>query len=160
VHVAMVNRHLELNDESQHVKLYCAAAGTSDGTAYLSDEGMSSTILSNNGANRLPVPIKDFFNIVGAAPIDLLKMDIEGGEYQILTDPRFASLSIGVIALEWHNTPAYPDGAGSCRGLLTSLGYDVVDGAYSGDENGMLWAYSGTAALPTATQEGTACHTF
>lgn len=36
------------------------------------------------------------------ADIDLLKMDIEGGEWEILSDPRFAQLAPPVVVIEWH----------------------------------------------------------
>ena len=48
------------------------------------------------------VPCADLFSFVGAQRFDLIKMDIEGGEWPILTDPRLARLPARVLVMEWH----------------------------------------------------------
>ena len=87
------------------------------------------------------MPLVDFFEDVGAAPFDLLKLDIEGGEYAILGDDRFARLKPRRIALEWHTRPEVPDGRGWCVERLKGLGYQVTDGNLQHDGGGMLWAW-------------------
>ena len=149
-HVAMIERHLAMNNESQHVTLYSAAAGTRDGAAFLSDEGMSSVVSAERKSRTIPIAVKDFFSLASSTHIDILKMDIEGGEYPILMDPRFGTLSIGAVVLEWHNSPEYPQGRQLCCDLLEKLGYEVAEGAFTDPTCGMLWAYSKDAtALPS-----------
>ena len=89
----------------------------------------------------------DFFASLGAGPIDLLKMDIEGGEYELLEDPRFAALPVSRLVLEWHKTIDHPDGKAWCERRLTSLGYTVVQGKWSSEHNGLLWGFR-NAHLP------------
>jgi hypothetical protein len=42
----------------------------------------------------------DFFEPVTPGRIDLLKLDCEGGEWDILMDRRFPTLDVGAIVLE------------------------------------------------------------
>ena len=69
---------------------------------------------------------------------DLVKIDIEGGEWEILQDPRLASAR--AVVLEHH-----PDGCpgddprATARRLLGERGFDVLPGAEAADGIGMLW---------------------
>ncbi|MBA2794832.1 MAG: FkbM family methyltransferase [Thermoleophilaceae bacterium] len=72
---------------------------------------------------------------------DLLKIDIEGGEWEILADPRFADTSAIAVVLEYH--AAYtdePDARGAARGLLAEAGFETL---VSRDEGGagVIWAW-------------------
>jgi hypothetical protein len=67
-------------------------------------------------------------------------MDIEGGEYPILADPRFAELRPRMIALEWHQTPAQPDGKRWCEERLRGLGYEVSEGPFGTKKEGVIFA--------------------
>ena len=76
------------------------------------------------------------------AEADLVKIDIEGGEWPILTDPRFAQLPTPALVIDYHpaGCPA-PDPQAFIHALLDDAGYrtqeidDVPLGA------GMLWAW-------------------
>ena len=70
----------------------------------LSRQGSSSSL----GNQWDPVAVADVFRVIGTRRVDIFKMDIEGSEYAILQDGRFACLVLGVIALEWHNTRNIP----------------------------------------------------
>ncbi len=74
--------------------------------------------------------------------VALLKMDIEGGEWSILTDPRLASLGADAIVLEWHTRGCpEPDAhATACR-LLKAARYDRVKDVERGEGSGVLWAW-------------------
>jgi FkbM family methyltransferase len=73
--------------------------------------------------------------------IDWLKMDVEGGEWEILADPRFAALEIPVIALEYHpfGCPAADARAEVVR-LLGSAGYEIEPYVERSPGLGELWA--------------------
>ena len=66
------------------------------------------------------------FGVLGGMTIDLLKMDIEGGEYAILDDPRFAGLRMRWLVMECHRTAAVARPRGYCRRRLETLGYEVL----------------------------------
>jgi FkbM family methyltransferase len=73
--------------------------------------------------------------------VDLLKMDIEGGEWSILTDTRAASLQADVIVLEWHARGCpYPDPHEAAKRLVGAAGYSHVEDVEVGTYNGVLWA--------------------
>jgi hypothetical protein len=95
----------------------------------LTDQGTGSTITGKKGANTLAVPVRDLFADIGAQTFDLMKIDIEGSEFSLIEDPRFAALKQRMICLESHADPR--------RGLddfqaaqyvgdkLSKLGYEV-----------------------------------
>ena len=57
---------------------------------------------------------------------DFLKIDIEGGEWEILADTRFGELSVPVISMEYHglHCPG-PDPRSHALALLHDAGYRV-----------------------------------
>jgi FkbM family methyltransferase len=74
--------------------------------------------------------------------VDLMKMDIEGGEWSILTDPRLGELAADVVVLEWHARGCpEPDAHATAARLLRAAGYDRLEEVESGQDNGLLWAW-------------------
>jgi len=72
---------------------------------------------------------------------DLLKIDIEGGEWEILDDARFASLEPAVVVLEYHS--AYcprKDPEGIARRALESAGLESGP-SIPGDGGAVMWAW-------------------
>lgn len=79
--------------------------------------------------------------------IDLIKMDIEGGEWEILQDPRFADTKCKAIALEYHRhlCPS-ADPRTLAEQLLSGAGFKHLDIFHKEEEGfGMLWGYRETA---------------
>ena len=74
--------------------------------------------------------------------VDLLKIDIEGGEWRILSDSRLAALKARVIVMEWHErgSPS-PNPHDSAVSLLEGGGYTIVEDRLSAHrQNGVVWA--------------------
>jgi FkbM family methyltransferase len=90
----------------------------------------------------ITVPTVDFFEQVGDGA-DLIKMDCEGGEWAIMTDPRFPALRAQIIRLEWHSIHCpQPDARAEAIGLLRAGGFaNIVDADHEHDRNGVLWAW-------------------
>jgi FkbM family methyltransferase len=153
VHVASLRRNLERNGISHRVELHAAAACAHASTVQLTDDEHCSSVTTNGNVQTLSIEAVDFFATLGSAPIDLLKMDIEGGEYELLGDPRFADLRIPRLVLEWHKTTEHPNGREWCEQRLTSLGYTVVPGKWSSDQNGLLWGFRNAAHSPAKAVE-------
>jgi hypothetical protein len=67
-------------------------------------------------------------------------MDIEGGEWDLLADPRFASVSAALLFLEYHPhlCPA-PDARAHARRVLEEFGY-LVDEVFADGPVGLLRA--------------------
>jgi FkbM family methyltransferase len=91
------------------------------------------------GEEGLTVPTVDVYD--GAAA-DLFKMDIEGGEWPILTDTRLAGLATRAVVLEWHaNGCPAPDPGEHARRLLREAGFTEQHRGEECPENGLLWAW-------------------
>lgn len=83
--------------------------------------------------------MEDFFRRSDGDPIDILKMDIEGGEFALLEDERFSQVSAKLFIMEWHESDSRTRGRAWCRTRLHQLGYDVSD-IWESDDCGMLIA--------------------
>jgi hypothetical protein len=75
------------------------------------------------------------------AHADLVKIDIEGSEWDILADPRLADLGTTVVVMEWHafRSPT-PDAHDAATQLLRDAGF-TVDGIDHGYPHGTVWAW-------------------
>ena len=145
----MFERHMALNGFTPRVTLVRAAACTRAGTARLTDAEDSSALVEHDEGSTIAVAAIDFFATVGAVPVALLKMDIEGAELDLLADPRFERLDVQMLLLEWHD----PSGSGKarawCVNRLTSLGYAVTAGKQDGAHTGLLVARGAARPLTT-----------
>ena len=119
------------NGLTDRVLVVGAAAAAADGMAYLVEREVESVVVDEPAPGRVPIRLSDFFRDLEAARvrrIDLLKMDIEGGEYALLDDERFARLDVDTLVMEWHNTtepprrPSVVPGASGGAGLLDGPG--------------------------------------
>jgi FkbM family methyltransferase len=121
-----------------------AAVSNADGELQFAPGDGAKSHLSPTAADEatITVPAVDFFGRLGDG-VDLVKMDIEGGEWQILADPRLASAPVRVIRLEWHTLLCPEDDARTAAiDLLRAGGFpNVVDGDRQHGRNGVLWAW-------------------
>lgn len=138
-HCRLIEWHLDKNGYANRVKLVAAAAGVRAGVANLTDEDDGSAIVQDRLAGSMRVQVVDVFQAVPDAPIDILKMDIEGSEYPILADPRFEALAARTerVLLEWHVRGE--QGEAFCRDRLAGLGFTVGSGRACGNQWGMLY---------------------
>jgi len=104
-----------------------------------------SAIVRHSGPSegvRCPVRrLETIMDMIGASRIDLLKLDIEGAEYEVLQDLAAGTVRPRQILVEYHHR--FP-GIGVTKtrrsiALLRSLGYAVFDVAPSGEEFSFLW---------------------
>jgi FkbM family methyltransferase len=121
-----------------------AAVSNADGELEFAPGDGAKSHLSPTAADEatITVPAVDFFGRLGDG-VDLVKMDIEGGEWQILADPRLATAPVRVIRLEWHTLLCPEDDARTAAvDLLKAGGFPhVVDGDRQHGRNGVLWAW-------------------
>ncbi len=123
-------------------EVVAAAAAASDGTVELSPGGFSMAHVVASGGTR--VPAVDAFALCDRERPDLLKIDIEGSEWELLRDARLPALAARTVALEIHPRGAGPDPPGTAAERLLAAGFAVervafVHGAAPG--TGMLWAW-------------------
>lgn len=122
-----------------------AAASTSNGMlTFLSVGGGTSRIASvaPRGGKLIEVDAIDIFDWFGQA--DLIKIDIEGGEWPILMDERFGAALPPVLVLEYHpeGCPT-TDSYGAASDRLTHLGYEIEHVPSLDDyaDTGIVWAW-------------------
>jgi FkbM family methyltransferase len=94
------------------------------------------------------VPAVDVFPHLQGA--DLLKIDIEGAEWPLLTDPRFRELTVPAVVLEYHpyNCPDPARSGETARSLLEGAGYLVVETDRHPLGTGTLWAWRQVGSKP------------
>ncbi len=142
LHFEQAQRNLGLNDARDRVELHPFAAGSHNRSMQLSDKGSSSSLIENATGAAVSIQVVDIFPLLRGKKIDLLKMDIEGGEYEILADPRFGELNIGAIVMEWHarnDTSVGFQDKSWCERRLQDLGYQINE-IFTQPSNGMFWA--------------------
>ena len=140
-HIKQIHKHLKINPESERVKLIPKAAGIEYGKLNLTDDEFSSELVAEATEKTISVDVVDWINEINGRPIDLLKMDIEGSEYTLLSDVRFSQLNIPLCVIEWHDTEKHPKGRKWCEEKLDELGYDFCEGKGTSPTNGLLWAW-------------------
>lgn len=105
----------------------CAAA--TDGRVSFAPGGSSSAHVVRPGDETegvVSVPARDVFPHL--EEVDLLKIDIEGSEWELLGDPRFAEVAPTILFLEYHPhlCPA-DDPRAYALATLRDMGYEVTE---------------------------------
>jgi FkbM family methyltransferase len=115
---------------SGSLELVGGLGGRSHAAASIQDGALVSRIIT--------VPMIDVLPILTEA--DFLKMDIEGGEWEILADPRFAGTGLRALCMEFHRYGCPTDDPTSAvTELLRAAGFSVADLRAEGDA-GIAWA--------------------
>lgn len=135
-------RAIERNGGRASWRLHRAAAAASDGTMRFAAGNYATSARAEPGtAGAIEVPARDVLGLMGSA--DLIKLDAEGGEWELLQDPRFAATSARAIAIEYHpeRCPS-PDSRGAAADLLGRAGFTVRDAPTAAPPgHGSLWAW-------------------
>jgi FkbM family methyltransferase len=135
----VLEQTMALNDMNPRVTVIRAAAGAQDGELeFISGLGGRSHVARPGQAATTRVPMIDALPLL--ADCDVLKLDIEGGEWPILTDARLADIALRAICLEYHlwNCPG-SDPTATARALLKHARFHVVELREEG-HGGVIWA--------------------
>jgi FkbM family methyltransferase len=138
VHLNAIAEHLSANHFTDRVKVVEAAAGVVEASAYLTDAGSSSAITGSPAG--FAVPVLDVFPMLDGK-IDILKIDIEGGEYGLLGDERFGAIQARTVVVEWHKITDRPDGREWCLERLRRFGYRTTIGTEDPPLAGLTWGF-------------------
>jgi FkbM family methyltransferase len=130
---------IEASGAADRWRLIEAAATDRDGhVVFLSGEFSRSRIEPDRGG--MEVEAVDVFPYFEG--VDFAKVDIEGGEWAILADPRFHGLSVPALALEYHPDQAPgPDPRTLALEAVRGAGYEAEVVQEFGPGQGMLWAW-------------------
>ncbi len=119
-----------------------ACAGASDGSVSFiaGDFGESRVVSDTHAAATTTLPRVDVFPDLASA--DWLKMDIEGSEWDILADPRFADLPLRALAMEYHpwGCPR-ADPRSTAAEMLRDAGFEVWEAREHVEGFGEIWAW-------------------
>jgi FkbM family methyltransferase len=120
-----------------------AAVTTRAGQAPFAAGCYADSHLAGSPSERtITVATVDMFRLDHA--VDLLKMDIEGGEWPILLEPRLSDLQARFVLLEWHGRSSpEPHAHAAVLRLLRGAGYEqIVDAGRDHEADvGVLWAW-------------------
>jgi len=88
---------------------------------------------------RTTVSVQDCFPALGDA--DLVKIDIEGGEWPLLEDSRLRDIGAVALVLECHRTSAPSDNPGEyAHARLREAGFEIVNSRDASGEALLIWA--------------------
>lgn len=136
---AMLRRCIDVNGLGSRWRLVEACAGTEERrVSFRADEFANSHIVAGDAPGAIEVRMVDFYEF--ARGFDLMKIDIQGGEWDLLRDPRLSSAA--ALVLEWHASSSQEgDPLETVTARLSEAGYDVlrVDPAPT-SETGVVWA--------------------
>ena len=156
VHLDWLRQTISLNHLTDSVTVHAAAAGTTNGRAELIDCSVASAVVGRESDSEvvadgvIPIEVVDFFQVIGDTPIDLLKLDCEGAEFDLLMDKRFDRLDVRNLVMEWHESSVHPSAERDLSSRLLELGWDVqagpgvVAGTREGLDllrTGVMWAF-------------------
>ena len=141
---AVLRQNLE-NNGIHNVRVIEAAASTQDGHTqlHMGSTSLGPSICSNgNGYGSLNVRTVDLRKIVEATHrVDLLKLDIEGGEWPILFDSGTDMWKkIRRIAMEYHLDAAVGKTPADLARHVSQLGFGRVRVRHTTNTLGYLWA--------------------
>ena len=137
-HVAQMHHNLALSDQPARVVVHQEAAGARTRVERFASLG-TSTSAHVSSDTTFDAQIVDVLDRLKGRRIDLLKMDIEGGEYELLADPRFAGLEIGALVMEWHAREDAHTDRHWCEMRLMSMGL-AIRPVFTERDHGMFWA--------------------
>lgn len=138
--LAVLRRCVALSGRGDAWQVVPAAAAAHDGTVAFEGGGQSLSRIAPDAAGSVPA-IDALARLDG---VDLLKMDIEGGEWAILDDPRFVAAAPAVTVLEYHpHLCPHPDPRAAVEAVFARAGQRIHTISARADGHGMLWAWRG-----------------
>ena len=143
----LAQRCIDANGLAAQWRLERAFAATKPGSVSFA-AGRSSRSRAAGAADAGTIEVESVDAFAELERADLIKIDIEGGEWPLLADPRLATLPARTIVLEYHGAGCPgPDPRTEAVAALQRAGYEVVTAHErdpGGDEHegqGMCWAW-------------------
>jgi FkbM family methyltransferase len=120
----LLRSNLRDNGVEDRAELIEACAHTEDGSlTFVGGQG-SMSHAAFDGSEGVSLPAVDVFPHLENA--DLIKLDIEGGEWELLADPRFPQISAAAIAFEYHSVACPGENARlEATSRLREAGYEI-----------------------------------
>jgi FkbM family methyltransferase len=121
---ALLRSNLRDNGVSERAEVIEACAHTREGTLTFVGGAGSMSHAAFDGSEGTDLPAIDVLPYLREA--DLVKLDIEGGEWELLADPRFLEISAAAIAFEYHSVACPGENARlEATNRLREAGYEI-----------------------------------
>ena len=141
-----LKEHVRQNGFTQRVEVVAAALSASAGTARLSTAAEASQMFrltsekTVGSVEVLTITLADIVERTTHSSIDLMKMDIEGSEYEVLLSTPAGTFSrIRRISLEYHQpSPGAQHNKKDLIAFMRSCGYTSVRDCGISDDYGMI----------------------
>jgi FkbM family methyltransferase len=136
---------IRMNQTGDRWHLVTAAAGSGDGQVAFVGRGTGGSHIAGPDEDQPPFTVARQDVLPALSEADLAKIDIEGGEWAILTDERLRAGGPRALVLEYHerNCPG-PSPREEAIGRLEHAGYTIVPDSYPAnrrrERQGLLWA--------------------
>lgn len=138
----LLRRCVEVNAATARWKIIEACAATAPGVVAFSGGRFADSAIALEGEDvTAQVAAVDALELLQAA--DFAKIDIEGAEWDLLLDHRFAASGPAVLVMEWHQRGCpMPDGRQAVIDLLRRAGYSVdAEPPIADHDYGTVWAW-------------------
>jgi FkbM family methyltransferase len=142
---AIHRRTIEANGLDARWRLVEGFASTAPGVVRFAAGRHATSHAADHEEDWVDVPTVDVLpDLVGA---DLVKIDIEGAEWDLLADPRFRHAKPRAVVLEYHQEGCpQPDAAAMAEQALRAAGFEVVHAGRKPQFGaGLLWAFAPAA---------------
>jgi FkbM family methyltransferase len=146
----LLTRCVDLNEAAARWTIIAACAATEPGVVAFSGGRFADSAIALDGeAVTDHVVAVDAFELLSG--VDFVKIDIEGSEWALLRDQRFAASAPAVLVMEWHQRGCPTgDAYEAALDLLRRAGYEVEgEPTPTGQQYGTLWAWRPTQPSPT-----------
>jgi FkbM family methyltransferase len=140
--LSLLARCVEVNGAEDRWNIIAACAASQAGVAAFSGGRLADSSIALDGeAVTDQVVAVDALELLADA--DFVKMDIEGAEWDLLLDPRFADSAPPVLVMEWHQRGCpTPDAYQAATDILRRAGYEVAgERPDAGITWGSIWAW-------------------
>jgi FkbM family methyltransferase len=142
--VAVLERCVAANAGADRWRVVHAAAGTEAGEAdFVAGLSSLSHLVADGpgGGRSVRVRVEDVLPRMSKS--DLVKIDIEGGEWALLRDPRFSEKPPPVVVLEYHPHPELERAPREeLERVLAEAGFHTAPIFHRADGYGMVWAWT------------------
>jgi FkbM family methyltransferase len=125
----------------QDVKLVQAALANKDGVSNFYSDGKNSSHLAGHDFLGLPqgwqnyeVPCVRLRSYL-TEPVDFLKMNIEGSEWEVLLDSADCLRQVQEMIIEYHHVPSFPRTLHKILELLYSQGFEYLINDFDSESN-------------------------
>jgi FkbM family methyltransferase len=138
---AVHRRTIEANGLDARWRLVEGFAATAPGVVRFAGGHHATSHAAEREEEWVEVPAVDVLPELAAA--DLVKIDVEGAEWDLVADPRFGQTRPRVVVLEYHQEGCpEPDAPARAERALRAAGLEVVPARRKPQFGaGLLWAY-------------------